>query len=102
MLLGIKNYLLQYNPELGEGLLDEVSEELGGESIMRELDLTIAEIVQNNCQEWKQEGRQEGRQEGKQEGIKEVVLKLLNADMSVEKASRITGFSKEKIRNFQK
>ena len=98
VLLGIKNYLLQYNPELGEWLLDEVSKEIGGESIMRELDLTIAEIVQNNCQEWKQEGRQEG----KQEGIKEVVLKLLNADMSVEKVSRITGFSKEKIRNFQK
>ena len=117
VLLGIKNYLLQYNPELDEGLLDKVSKEIEGEHIMRELDLTIAEIVQKNCQEWKQEGRQEGiqrgrqegrqegiqrgRQEGRQEGIKEVVLKLLNADMSVEKVSTITGFSKEKIRKFQ-
>ena len=94
VLLGIKNYLLQYNPELSEGLLNEVSKEIEGENIMRELDLTIAEIVQKNCQQWKQEG--------KQEGIKEVVLKFLNADMSVEKVSRITGFSKEKIRKFQK
>ena len=93
VLLGIKSYLLQYNPELREGLLDEVSKEvtkeLGGENIMKELDLTVAEIVQKNCQEWKQEG------------IKEVVLKFLDADMSVEKVSRITGFSKEKIRKFQ-
>ena len=93
VLLGIKNYLLQYNPELSEGLLDEVSKEIEGEHIMRELDLTIAEIVRKNCQEWEQEGRQKG--------IKEVVLKFLNADMSVEKVSRITGFSKEKIRKFQ-
>ena len=98
VLQGIRNYLLQYNPELGDGLLNEVSKELEGENIMKELDLTIAEIVQKNCQEWKQEGMQKGRQEG----IKEVVLKLLNADMSVEKVSRITGFSKEKIRDFQK
>ena len=65
---------------------------------MKKLDLTMAEIVQETCQEWKQDVMQEGRQEG----IKEVVLKFLNADMSVEKISRITGFSKEKIRNFQK
>ena len=110
VLLGIKNYLLQYNPELDEELLDEVSKEIEGENIMKELDLTIAEIVQKNCQKWEQEGRQKGRQEGiqegmqegRQEGIKEVVLKFLNADMSVEKVSRITGFSKEKIRKFQK
>ena len=98
VLLGIRNYLLQYNPELGEGLLDEVSQEIEGENIMKELDLTVAEIVQKNCQEWKQEGMQKGRQEG----IKEVVLKFLNADMSIEKISSITGFSKEKIRKFQK
>ncbi len=85
-----------------KGLLEEVSkdvmEELGGENIMKELDLTIAEIVRKNYETWKQEGLQKGRQEGRQE----VVLKLLKADMSVEKVSRITGFSKEKIRNFQK
>ena len=55
VLLGIKNYLLQYNPELDEGLLEEVSKEitkeLRGENIMKELDLTIAEIVRKNCQD---------------------------------------------------
>ncbi len=105
VLLGIKNYLLQYNPELGEGLLEEVSKEitkeLRGENIMKELDLTIAEIVRKNCQDWKQEGRQEGLQKGKQEGRQEVILKLLKADMSVEKVSEITGLSKQEIRNFQ-
>ena len=73
---------------------------------MKELDLTIAEIVQKNCQEWKQEGlqkgRREGRREGRQEGIGEILLKFLNADMSVEKVSEITGLSKQEISNFQK
>ena len=95
VLSGIKSYLLQYNPELANGLLDEVSkdvtEELGGKNIMFDF---ITEFAQKNLQTGKQEGLQEGRQE--------VILKLLKADMSVEKVSRITGFSKEKIRNFQK
>ena len=107
VLSGIKSYLLQYNPELAKGLLDEVSkdvtEELGGKNIMFDF---ITEFAQKNLQTGKQEGLQEGRQEGlqkgRQEGRQEVILKLLKADMSVEKVSRITGFSKEKIRNFQK
>ena len=65
---------------------------------MKEIYLTIAEFVQKNCPEWKQAIMQKGRQEG----IKEVVLKFLNADMSMEEVSQITGFSKEKIRDFQK
>ncbi len=121
VLLGIKSYLLQYNPELAKGLLNEVSkeitEELGGENIMKELDLAIAEIVQKNCQAWEQEGLQKGMQEGIQKGMQEgrqkgmqegrqkerqeVILKLLKADMSVEKVSEITGLSKQEIRNFQ-
>ena len=71
---------------MDEGLLDKVSKEIEGEHIMRELDLTIAEIVKKNCQKWEQEGIQKGIQEGRQEGIKEVVLKFLNADMSCRKS----------------
>ena len=43
----------------------------------------------------------EGREEGMEKGREEIVLKLLHADMSVEKVSKITGFSKEEIRKFQ-
>ena len=97
VLIGIRNYFLQYNPELGDGLLEEVSKEitkeLGGESIMKELDLTVAEIIREKTQHILQQGRQEG--------IGEVLLKFLNADMSIEQVSKITGFSKEKIRKFQ-
>ena len=46
-------------------------------------------------------GIEQGREKGRQEGIKEVVLKLLHADMSVEKISQITGFSKEEILKLQ-
>ena len=113
VVLGIRNYFLQYNPELEENLLDkglkEVTEELGGEDIMREFETFVAEAVQIRMQRVLQEGQQKGLQEGiqkgiqegRQEGIKEVILKFLNADMSVEKVSEITGLSKQEIRNFQ-
>ena len=41
------------------------------------------------------------RREGQQEGIEEVVLKFLNAGISAEKVSKITGFSREEIYKFQ-
>ena len=56
---------------------------------------------QEGLQEGRQKGLQEGRQKGLQEGRQEVILKLLKADMSVEKVSEITGLSKQEIRNFQ-
>ena len=45
--------------------------------------------------------KDEAFKEGRQEGVKEVVLKFLNAGMSVEKVSQISGLSKTEIHNFQ-
>ena len=47
------------------------------------------------------EAREEGIEKSIEQGRQEVILKLLKADMSVEKVSEITGLSKQEIRNFQ-
>ena len=56
---------------------------------MREFEFAVAGVMQRALQR----GRQEGR--------REVILKLLKADMSVEKVSEITGLSKQEIYKFQ-
>ena len=48
------------------------------------------------------EGIEDGIEKGRQEGFEEVVLKLLNAGLEIERVSEITGFSKEEIHKFQK
>ena len=110
VLLSIKQYFMNYDSQVDEGLFKEVSEEitkeLGGEDIMDELDFTMAGVIQKARQEAIKEGMEEGIREGRQQGIqkgrREITLKLLNADMSVEKVSEITGLSKQEIRKFQK
>ena len=126
VLLSIKQYFMNYDSQVDEGLFKEVSEEitkeLGGEDIMDELDFTMAGVIQKARQEAIKEGMEEGIREGKQQGIqkgmqqgieqdiqkgmqkgrREITLKLLNADMSVEKVSEITGLSKQEIHKFQK
>ncbi len=114
VLLAIRQYFMDYDSQIDEDLFKEaskeVTEELGGESIMDELDYTMAGVIRKKVQEGIkegikegiQEGMQKGMQKGVQEGRKEITLKLLKADMSVEKVSEITGLSKQEIRNFQK
>ena len=114
VLLSIKQYFTDYDSQINENLFKEVSEEitkeLGGENIMDELDYTMASVIQKARQEAIKEGMEEGIREGRQQGMqqgilkgrREITLKLLNADMSVEKVSEITGLSKQEIRKFQK
>ena len=109
VLLAIKQYFMDYDSQIDEDLFkeasEEVTEELGGENIMDELDYTMAGVIQKKVKEQVQEQVQKqvqkGMQEGVQEGRKEITLKLLKADMSVEKVSEITGLSKQEIRKFQ-
>ena len=121
VLLAIKQYFMDYDSQIDEILFKEaskeVTEELGGENIMGDLDYTMAAVVRKKVQEEVQkklqkgrkesrkegrmEGREEGRMEGREEGRREITLRLLNADMSVEKVSEITGLSKQEIYKFQ-
>ena len=101
VLLAIKQYFMDYDSQINEGLFKEsskeVTEKLGGENIMEELDYTMASVIHKA----RQEAIKEGREEGIQEKQKEITLKLLKADMSVEKVSEITGLSKQEIQKFQ-
>ena len=120
VLLAIKQYFMDYDSQLKEGLFKEcskeVTEELGGENIMEELDYTMASVIHKARQEAIKEGREKGIREGREKGIregreegmqkvqenqKEITLKLLKADMSVEKVSEITGLSRQEIQKFQ-
>ena len=69
----------------------------------RERDRISAENLarREGQQEGIEKGIEKGRKEGRQEGIEEVVLKFLNAGMSAEKISEITGFSKKEIYKLQ-
>ena len=45
----------------------------------------------------REEATEKGIQKGIEKGVEKTILKLLDANMTVEKVSEITGFSKEKI-----
>ncbi len=93
VLLAIKQYFMSYDSQIDEDLFKEaskeVTEELGGDNMVDELDFTMAGVIQKKVKEQVQESQ------------KKITLKLLKADMSVEKVSEITGLSKQEIRKFQ-
>ena len=120
---------MKYDTQIDEDLFKEaskeVTEELGGEDIMDEIDFTmegiirekvqervqqelhkklqekVEEEVQKRLQEKVEEEVQKKLQEEVQKDRREITLKLLKADMSVEKVSEITGLSKQEICKFQ-
>ena len=67
-----------------------------GESIVKYS--SMRELIRAEARE---EGIEKGIVKGMEQGRQEVILKLLKADMSVEKVSEITGLPKQEIRNFQ-
>ena len=95
--------------KLQERVQEEVQKKLQErvqEEVQKKLQERVQEEVQKKLQERVQEEvqkkLQERVQEGMQAGRKEITLKLLKAEMSVEKVSEITGLSKQEIRKFQK
>ena len=113
VLSSIKQYFMKYDKQIDEGLFKEaskeVTEKLGGEDIMDEIDFTMEGMIRDKVQERFQKELQKRLQEEVQKKLqeevqkerKEMTLKLLKADMSVEKVSEVTGFSKQEIRKFQ-
>ena len=121
VLLSIKQYFMKYDTQIDEDLFKEaskeVTEKLGGEDIMDEIDFTMEGMIRDKVQERFQKEVQEKLQEELQKEVhkklqkelqkevqkeqKEMTLKLLKADMSVEKISEVTGLSKQEIHKFQ-
>ena len=105
VLLAIKQYFMSYDSQIDENLFKEASKEvkekLGGGDIMDELDFTMEGVIRKKVQERVHQELHKKLQEGMQKGRREITLKLLKAEMSVEKVSEITGLSKQEIRKFQ-
>lgn len=61
----------------------------------------LKEGLKLGLQEGREKGLQEGREKGLQEGKKEIIINLLKENMPLEKISKISGLSINKIKEIQ-
>lgn len=86
-------YFMQYNPQITKDGLRKVSKQVsiekGGQDYMEELDFT------------REGAKLKGIEIGRQEGRQEIISRLLQANMDIQKICEITHLSKQEILQVQ-